>query len=128
MGEKFMHTPNLDKLAAESLVFNRAFCQQAICGPTRNSFLTSRRPQRTKVWNFIDNFREEGVGADWVSFPQYFKEHGYTTLATGKTFHVRLKLASRCSLTSSNDPLTPICCLNPPARLAPELRHAEVLG
>ena len=97
MGEKFMHTPNIDKLAAESRVLNRAFCQQAICGPTRNSFLTSRRPQRTKVWNFIDNFREEGVGADWVSFPQYFKEHGYTALATGKTFHVRFRLTAAAS-------------------------------
>ena len=48
-GEKFMHTPNIDKLAQEGLVFNRAYCQQAICGPTRNSFLSGRRPQRTKV-------------------------------------------------------------------------------
>lgn len=100
MGEKFMHTPNIDKLAAESLAFNRAFCQQAICGPTRNSFLTSRRPQRTKVWNFIDNFREEGVGADWVSFPQYFREHGYTALATGKTFHVRSPACPRSDARS----------------------------
>ena len=39
MGEDQMITPNIDKLASESLVFNRAYCQQAICGPTRNSFL-----------------------------------------------------------------------------------------
>ena len=54
MGETFMHTPNIDAFAKESLVFTRAFCQQAICGPTRNSFLTGRRPQRTQVWNFIE--------------------------------------------------------------------------
>ena len=59
---------------------------QAICGPTRNSFLTGRRPQRTQVWNFINSFRGVGGGPgdDWLSFPQYFKKHGYTTLATGK--------------------------------------------
>jgi iduronate 2-sulfatase len=108
MGERHMITPNIDALAKTSLVFNRAFCQQAICGPTRNSFLSGRRPQRTKTWNFIgelllrpacfpprtscsatnvaDNFREVGVGADWVAFPEYFKLAGYTTLGTGKTF------------------------------------------
>lgn len=50
MGEKHMITPNIDALAKSGLVMNRAFCQQAICGPTRNSFLSGRRPQRTKVW------------------------------------------------------------------------------
>eukprot|EP01048_Picozoa_sp_COSAG05_P006980 COSAG05_NODE_476_length_9460_cov_8.847025_4_plen_211_part_00 len=48
-----MITPHFDKLARESLVLNRAYCQQAICGPTRNSFLSGRRPQRTQAWNFI---------------------------------------------------------------------------
>ena len=43
-----MITPHFDKLARESLVLNRAYCQQAICGPTRNSFLSGRRPQRTQ--------------------------------------------------------------------------------
>jgi iduronate 2-sulfatase len=87
-GESFMHTPNIDRLAKSGVSFERAYCQQAICGPTRNSFLSGRRPQRTKAWNFINHFRE--AGPDWVSFPQYFKERGYTTLATGKTFHPNL--------------------------------------
>eukprot|EP00947_MAST-08B_sp_MAST-8B-sp1_P004356 g4356.t1 len=89
-GEKFMKTPNLDKLAAKSMVFEQAYCQQAICGPTRNSFLSGRRPQRTKSWNFIDHFREAGVGKDWISFPQYFKEAGYLTYGGGKTYHPNL--------------------------------------
>ena len=37
--------------------------------------------------NFIDNFREQGVGDQWVTLPQYFKEAGYTTLGTGKVYH-----------------------------------------
>ena len=73
--ESFMLTPNIGRLGKQGMVFTRAYCQQAICGPTRNSFLSGRRPQRTKSWNFLDSFRE--VGPDWVSFPQYFKEHGY---------------------------------------------------
>ena len=84
-GQSNMHTPNIDKLAKSGTVFNRAYCQQAICGPTRNSFLSGRRPQRTQSWNFKDSFRE--VGPDWVAFPEYFKNNNYTALGTGKTYH-----------------------------------------
>ena len=92
-------TPHLDKLAARATVMNRAYCQQAICGPTRNSFLSGRRPQRTQSWNFHDHFREpaggfcgdergrEEDGRAWVSLPGYFLTHGYTSLGGGKTFH-----------------------------------------
>lgn len=49
--------------------------------------MTGRRPDTTRVWNFIDHFREVGVGADWISLPQYFKWFGYLTLGSGKLFH-----------------------------------------
>jgi len=39
------------------------------------------------VWEFVDHFREEGVGKDWVSMPQYFKQFGYLTLGSGKLYH-----------------------------------------
>ena len=84
-GEKFMITPNIDRLASNGIAFSRAYCQQAICGPTRNSFLSGRRPIRTKSWNFLDSFRE--VGPEWIAFPEYFKNNGYITLGTGKTYH-----------------------------------------
>ncbi len=86
--QKVMITPNIDRLMAEGTTFRRAYCQQAICGPTRNSFLSGRRPQRTESWNFINHFRQ--VGPDWISFPQYFKSFNYTTLGTGKTYHPNL--------------------------------------
>lgn len=57
-GQHGMITPNMDRLGANGVVFNRAYCQIAICGPSRNSFLTGRRPQNTQVWNFRDSFRE----------------------------------------------------------------------
>jgi hypothetical protein len=44
---------------------------------SRNSFMSGRRPSKTKVWNFRDHFREAGVGEDWVSLPGWFKNHGY---------------------------------------------------
>ena len=74
------HTPHLDQLASEGLTFTRAYVQYAYCSPSRNSFMTGRRPDTTRVWEFVDHFREEGVGANWTSLPQYFKRHGYITL------------------------------------------------
>lgn len=47
--------------------------------------MTGRRPDRTQAFNFLDDFRE--VGADWITLPQHFKNHGYITLGGGKTFH-----------------------------------------
>jgi iduronate 2-sulfatase len=49
--------------------------------------MSGRRPDTTRVWNFVDHFREDGVGADWRSLPQYFKSHGYLTAGSGKLFH-----------------------------------------
>ena len=43
-------TPHLDKFAKESLTFTRAYCQMAVCSPSRNSFMSGRRPDTTKVW------------------------------------------------------------------------------
>eukprot|EP01047_Picozoa_sp_COSAG01_P048257 COSAG01_NODE_4686_length_4811_cov_4.669355_2_plen_102_part_00 len=77
-------TPNLDRFASESVTFQRAYCQFAVCSPSRNSFMSGRRPDTTKVWNFINHFREKGVGSHWISMPQYFKNHGFLTFASGK--------------------------------------------
>ena len=46
------HTPNLDALASSGLVFKRAYVQYAFCAPSRNSFMSGRRPDTTRVWNF----------------------------------------------------------------------------
>lgn len=81
----FMRTPNLDKLAKEGLVFRNAYCQYAYCAPSRNSFMSGRRPIQTRVYSFTDHFRE--IGPTWTSFPGLFKDNGYFTSGAGKTFH-----------------------------------------
>ena len=48
------------------------------------SFMSGRRPDTTRVFEFLDHFREVGVGHDWLSLPGYFKLHGYLTLGGGK--------------------------------------------
>ena len=53
----FMETPHMQKLADTGTLFERAYCQIAVCSPSRNSFSTGRYPNTTKVWNFIDHFR-----------------------------------------------------------------------
>ena len=86
-------TPHMDQLAAEGTVFLNAFCQQAVCGPSRASFMTGRRPHHTRVFGNGGDFRELGLdragvrGAQWVSLPQHFRNANYTTLGGGKTFH-----------------------------------------
>ena len=81
------HTPHMDGLARGGLTFKRAFVQYAFCAPSRNSFMSGRRPDTTRVWNFEDHFREAGVGDGWRSLPEYFKSHGYFTAGSGKLFH-----------------------------------------
>jgi arylsulfatase A-like enzyme len=82
----FMLTPKLDKLASEGLVFDNAYTQFAYCAPSRNSFMTGRRPERTKCLNFLTDFREQH-GDAWVAMPQFFKNRGYFTSAAGKLYH-----------------------------------------
>ena len=53
-GLEEMHTPHIDRLASEGVLFTRAYAQQAICGPTRNSFMSGRYPEKTLTWNFIE--------------------------------------------------------------------------
>jgi len=81
------HTPNLDRLAATGTTFTRAYVQYAFCAPSRNSFMSGRRPDTTRVWNFQDHFREVGVGDKWQSMPEYFKNHGHLTAGSGKLYH-----------------------------------------
>ena len=78
-------TPNFDKFAElpGTVVFDRAYVQQAICCPTRSSFLTGRRPDTTKVWDLKTQFRVSG-GANWTTLPQFFRERGYWTAGMGK--------------------------------------------
>lgn len=78
-------TPNLDKLAARSVQFDRAYCQQAVCNPSRSSLLTGLRPDTLRLWNNGTHFREPNP--DVTTLPLWFKDHGYTTRCVGKIFH-----------------------------------------
>ena len=80
-----MKTPNLDSLASRSLLLERAYVQQALCGPSRSSFLTGRRPDTTRVYQCGVYFRKKG--GNFTTIPQYFKMNGYRSIGMGKIFH-----------------------------------------
>lgn len=84
-GDKHAKTPGLDRLAREGVVFQNCYCQQAVCGPTRASMLTGMRPDKTKVWDLVTDFRQ--VNPNVVSMPQYFRSNGYETSGMGKIYH-----------------------------------------
>jgi iduronate 2-sulfatase len=84
-GHPLVKTPNLDRLAGRGLLFNRAYCQQAVCNPSRASLLSGRRPDTIRVWNLRNHFRS--AVPDAVTLPQLFKQHGYHTQCIGKIFH-----------------------------------------
>ena len=78
-------TPNLDKLAARSRVFGRAYCQQAVCNPSRTSMMTGLRPDSTGVTDLRVHFRETLPDVTTVS--QHFKNNGYEAIGLGKIYH-----------------------------------------
>ena len=85
-----MITPNIDALASKSLVFTRAYSQVAMCGPSRNSFLTGRRADTTRCYVNGDNFRNLGPNNETspiVTIPQFFMENGYYSVGAGKVFN-----------------------------------------
>jgi iduronate 2-sulfatase len=84
-GAAHMKTPNIDRLAEQGLLFEQAYCQQAICGPSRISILTSYRPDSTKIYTLDQSLKNSLP--DVMSMPRHFKENGYKTVSLGKIYH-----------------------------------------
>ena len=85
--DPFVKTPNIDRFAKEGVVFTNAYCQQAVCGPSRASFLTGMRPDYTGVWDLETEMRN--INPEILSMPQFFKQNGYETAGIGKVFDSR---------------------------------------
>ncbi|MCA9732309.1 MAG: sulfatase [Deferribacteres bacterium] len=84
-GQNYVQSPNIDRLAESGFTFTRAFCQSAVCNPSRASLLTGLRPDSIKVWDLRTKLRD--TVPDVVTLPQYFKNNGYHSVAIGKIFH-----------------------------------------
>lgn len=84
-GSEIAITPNMDALASNGLLFNNAYCQEAICSPSRASVMTGARPETIKVIENFTYFRD--VNPDIVTLPQHLQTKGYETVYSGKIFH-----------------------------------------
>ena len=84
-GANYIKSPNLDRLARSGMTFKRAYCQQAVCSPSRTSLLTGVRPDTSKVWDLQTHFRTALPGV--ITLGQHFKSHGYFVQGMGKIFH-----------------------------------------
>jgi arylsulfatase A-like enzyme len=84
-GAKHIQSPNLDRLAARGTTFLRAYCQQAVCSPSRSSLMTGLRPDTIQIWDLATHFRDNVP--DVVTVSQHFKNHGYHTERLGKIYH-----------------------------------------
>ena len=85
-GAPTIRSPSIDRLAARGVLFERAFCNQAVCAPSRNALMTGLRPQRIGIYDLGTNFRK--AVPDAVTMAEHFRRHGYRTEAMGKIFHV----------------------------------------
>lgn len=101
-GTPEIKTPNVDRLAAGGVRFDRAYCQFPLCNPSRTSLLTGRFPTTTGVLDNTTAFRE--AHPDWVSLPQHFKNNGYAVARTGKIFHGGIDDASAWTEVLEGDP------------------------
>lgn len=84
-GDSVAVTPNIDALAKRGVRFDRAYCNQAVCSPSRNSLMTGLRPQTIGVYDLPTHFRD--AVPDAVTVSQYFKNHGYHSAGIGKIYH-----------------------------------------
>lgn len=86
-GHPIVITPNIDRLASRSTVFDHAYCQQSVSAATRASLLTGWCPDRTQVWDLKTMIRKKNP--DVVTLPQYFAANGYETIGIGKIYDPR---------------------------------------
>lgn len=87
-GHPLVQTPNIDALARRGVRFDRAYCQNPLCCPSRASFLTGLRPDSSQVWANNVDFRTKHP--DLVTLPQHFKNNGYYSAREGKLFHMNV--------------------------------------
>ena len=108
-GDPLARTPNLDKLAARGVRFDRAYCTYPLCGPSRNSMLTGLYPNSTGIHGNSQIFRQ--TIPRQLSLPQSFRQQGYFAGRIGKLYHYNVP--NSVGTTGHDDPASWELALNP---------------
>jgi iduronate 2-sulfatase len=99
-GDKLAKTPNMDKLAARGMLFEKAYVNQAVCAPSRNSLMLGIRPQTMGLYDLKTYFRDIPVYSNVVSMGQTFMKNGYVAQSLGKVYHASLNDKASWSVPS----------------------------
>jgi arylsulfatase len=91
-GNEYVHTPNLDRLAENGVLFERCYAQNPVCTPSRSSFLTGRYPRTTRC-------RQNGqsIPESETLISKVFADAGYICGLSGK-FHLSACHPSVCKI------------------------------
>ena len=84
-GHQLAKTPNIDQLAEEGLLFENAYCNFPLCGPSRASMMTGLYPDQNNVKGNAILIRDRVPDA--VTMTQVFMKHGYAATRIGKIYH-----------------------------------------
>lgn len=129
-GNPHIKTPHIDQLAQTGTTFMQAHVQQAVCSPSRSSLMTGLRPDSLRVWDLQTRFRDNLP--DVVTLPQYFKQHGYHSVAIGKLYHNTIPDSlswSEPKLHVDGYPFDPDAVYRHPDNVAiQEARKAEIIA
>ncbi len=101
-GDPIARTPNIDRLAARGVRFDRAYCQYPLCNPTRTSLLSGRRPDTTRILD--NNSPPRTYLKDVVFLPEHFRAQGYFTARVGKIAHGKFEDAVKWDVSENARP------------------------
>src|SRR5688572_5857412 len=111
-GHPIVKSPNLDKLAAGGVRFDRAYCQYPVCGPSRASLMTGLRPDSTKI--FDNNISVRDTLPDVVTLPQLFRMNGWRSVRAGKMYH--MDVPGSVGTNNWDDPPSWDVAISPPGK------------
>ncbi|MFH0758656.1 MAG: sulfatase [Bacteroidota bacterium] len=85
-GKPYIHSPHIDRLAAQGTRFDRSYCNVPVCGASRASLMTGLRPARNRFLTYLSSADEEAPSI--TTLPEHFRNNGYHTISNGKIFHL----------------------------------------